>query len=382
MFATARYTAIQGLYWGVYCVIIAFASVFLLSRGFTNTQIGIVVAAGGALSAVLQPAVSGFAGRFVLRRFTGALIVGLAVLTVLSGIAPAMLLLAVLYAVLIIVLQLIQPLTSALGLDAINCGIPLDFGASRGAGSISYGVLSSVLGVLVLKFGENCLPAATLLLTLLLLISVLTFRFSGTAAGKPAEEAAPARAEKSSGHLLAQYPGLLLLLIGIALMLLSHNIINVFMFQIVTPLGGDSADMGRVLLVQSLIELPIMFGFSHMLKVKGAALWLRLSGIGFFLHALATQLSPSVGALYPAQIFEANGYALFILAAAFYLNEKMRPEHRVQGQAYLAIAITMGNVIASLGGGVLLDALGVRALLMASTVTGAAGMVIVGRTKG
>ena len=40
--ATPYYALIQGLYWAIYCLMVSFASVFLLDRGFTNGQIGFV----------------------------------------------------------------------------------------------------------------------------------------------------------------------------------------------------------------------------------------------------------------------------------------------------------------------------------------------------
>ena len=43
------------MYWGVYCVISSFASVFLLEAGYTNTEIGLLLAAGNIASVVIQP---------------------------------------------------------------------------------------------------------------------------------------------------------------------------------------------------------------------------------------------------------------------------------------------------------------------------------------
>ena len=39
--ATPYYALIQGLYWAIFCLMVGFASVFLLDRGFTNGQIGL-----------------------------------------------------------------------------------------------------------------------------------------------------------------------------------------------------------------------------------------------------------------------------------------------------------------------------------------------------
>ena len=38
------YAAIQGSYWMVYAVVGSFASVFLLARGYSNSEIGVILA--------------------------------------------------------------------------------------------------------------------------------------------------------------------------------------------------------------------------------------------------------------------------------------------------------------------------------------------------
>ena len=74
---TARYTLVQSSYWVCYCSIITFSSVYLLSRNFSNSQIGLLIGGAGVLSAVLQPFVSGVADglrRISLRQFTALLV--------------------------------------------------------------------------------------------------------------------------------------------------------------------------------------------------------------------------------------------------------------------------------------------------------------------
>ena len=40
---TAQYALIQALYWMSFCMIFAYASVYLLDRGFSNTAIGLLI---------------------------------------------------------------------------------------------------------------------------------------------------------------------------------------------------------------------------------------------------------------------------------------------------------------------------------------------------
>ena len=52
---TGPYACIQALYWMYFAAIMSFSGFFLLDGGFSNTQIGIIAAAAGIISALLQP---------------------------------------------------------------------------------------------------------------------------------------------------------------------------------------------------------------------------------------------------------------------------------------------------------------------------------------
>lgn len=376
---TARYTLLQGTYWASYCAILTFSSVYLLARGLSNAQIGLLLSVAGALSALLQPFVSRIADglrRMSLRQFTALLVLGQLAVGALLPLASGRLPHTVLYGLLIILVNLVMPLISALGMACLSSGRTLNFGAARAAGSITYGICSAAFGRMVLRFGEGSLPVGLFALDVLLLVSVLLFRFAGGPGthGAGSEDAAPAAADRRPFPL--RYRHAVPLLGGVILLFISHNVLNVYPFQIVLPLGGDSAQMGTMLLIQSLMELPVMFGFVWMLRRADSRVWMRLSGIGFFLHALGALLANSMGFLYAVQVFQMNGYALYILAYTYYVNDRVRPNERVQGQAWFAMAITLGSVLASLCGGTILDLAGARLLLGFATVTGGAGMVL------
>ena len=61
---TGSYSCIQALYWMYFAAIMSFSGFFLLVGGsFPNTQIGIIAAVAGIMSALLQPVLAGYADR-------------------------------------------------------------------------------------------------------------------------------------------------------------------------------------------------------------------------------------------------------------------------------------------------------------------------------
>ena len=374
--ATPQYTLLQGLYWMVYCVLVSFSSVYLLDRGFSNTRIGLLVGVSSVLSAFMQPVMASVAERskrLALRQWSALLTLVMLAAAGLLLLLPGMLVQAVCYMLLLVVLQILTPFTYSLGMECVNRNVPLNYGAARSAGSIAYAAASGLCGMLAKQYGARVLPLVLVLMTAALVPVFLTFRFRGqedenqTEEEKPAEDGAP---------FLKKYVRLLPLLGGIVLLFISHNILMAFPYQIVRRLGGDSPEMGIMLTVVSLVEIPVMVCFSLFLRRASSRFWVMLSGVSFFLHAGVMWLAPSFPVLYAAQIFEASGYALYTVAVVYFVNDLVEPGDRIKGQAWFAMTNTVGILLGTSIGGVLLDRSGAGALLAFATLTALGGMVL------
>lgn len=114
-----QYISMQVPYWMGYSVLSTFTSVFLLSRDFTNSQIGLVLSLANLFAAIVQPFLASFADRMIRIRLS-QLAAGMALVLVLfSGILLVVpkifLIVALIYILLYACLVLLQPLTIAIG---------------------------------------------------------------------------------------------------------------------------------------------------------------------------------------------------------------------------------------------------------------------------
>ena len=69
---TFRYTLINVTYFIAFCTIHAMAAVYLLANGFTNTEVGVLLAVANITSALVQPLIAGIIdkpGPLTNRRF-------------------------------------------------------------------------------------------------------------------------------------------------------------------------------------------------------------------------------------------------------------------------------------------------------------------------
>lgn len=387
---TVKYSAIHSCYWSIFCSSYNFAAVYLLSRQYRNSQIGLALAAANLASVFLQPAVAAFADRsrkVFLKNFILAFLgvaCSFAAARFLAAGAPPFL--PALFLVLeLVVLFSLQPLIISLGIRVIDRGVPINFGLARGMGSLAYAILAVLLGFLVDRWGPEPLAAVSTALYVILGILVLTFAKEQIRQPAPAPvppergggEAA-ARHRESGGQpaFLAQNRSFFILLAAVALTFCSHSIISNYLIQITESVGGTAKEMGIASGISAAIELPAMILFGILVKKIRCSTILKSSLFFFLMKSVLTLMTTNVTMLYIAQIFQACAYAQFIPASIFYVNQIIGKGDAVKGQAFMTSAATLGNVAASLLGGWLLDGPGASGMLAVGTAAALLGFVI------
>lgn len=158
---TPIYAFIQGLYWMNFAAIMGYSGFYLLGSGFSNTEIGIIIAIAGILSAVLQPVLASYADRPEspsLKKFLQLLLVLQLILGIALLFCKSILLTGVVYGCGVTLLQLLTPFINSLGMESINQGQTLNFGIARGMGSVAYAALSYVLGIITSRTGITAVP--------------------------------------------------------------------------------------------------------------------------------------------------------------------------------------------------------------------------------
>ena len=374
---TFVYSFIQGFYWMNFSAVMGFASLYLLDSGFTNTEIGMIMAVAGIISAVLQPMIAGYADKPSspsLKKIILVLIFiqfGLGIL-MLCFFHKAFLLTGVLYASTITLLQLLTPFVNALGMQTINQGKPLNFGVARGMGSVAYAIMSYLLGVIADRTGAVSIPVSISCMSLALVGALVLFPFHKL----PDTALEPKSSSSSPLAFFAKYKRFTVVLAGCIFLYLSHVLLNSFTFQIVETKGGGSAEMGTSMAIAALVELPTLFLFSFMLKKARCDFWFRICGIFFLLKSFGTLIAPNVPVFYGVQILQMMGWGLIAAASVYYVNAIMEEQDAIKGQAYITMTYTLGSVIGSLLGGALIDSSGVNAMLIFATISAAFGMLI------
>lgn len=384
-FWTLRYTLLNATYFVAFCAIHAFALNFLLAHGFTNTQVGILLAVANITSAFVQPWIAGIIdkrGWLTNRRFI--------LISVLSIAAGALALLFVpeervfifvVYALIYMIQFAYQPIMLAICFEYQRAGCRINFGLSRGLGSASFAVTAFFIGSAVERNGVSVLLIVSVIAMLISAVVIYTFRKpetdadSGIQTGDTQEEVA-----KGHSNLLdfaRTYPVFMLFLAATVCLFFAHNMINDFMIQIIRSLGGTETHHGYASFMQAILELPVMALIGYVYKKISANKLLIVSGTAFLIKILVLVFSVHLAGMFISQSFQLFAYAVFVPASAFYVTTTMDEYDQVKGQAFVTSAITIGGVFSNLISGVIMDMLGVKSMLIAGSIVCALGTLII-----
>ena len=389
----AEYGGIHATYWMAYAVISSFASAYLLDRGYTNSEIGLILAVGSIVAVFLQPFMADFADRAKKISLIGitqvATIFIMGMMMICFVMDKASIALSVIFVMMIAWHTALQPLFNSLTFKLEESGNKINFGVCRAMGSLGYSLLCAVLGTLAETFGTQILPITGEVILLMLLITLCLTKSHFKKACKMrgeldseqdkvevVSETLEEQEEINLIQFIKRNKLFLLVNIGVAGIFFSNSIFNSFMLQIVENIGGNSEDMGRILAVMAFLEIPPMFLFERVHRKVSCKRLLQLGAICFTLKILCATIADSVFMVYVAQLFQLTSFGIFLPAMVSFIDEIMEKGEAVKGQALYTIVTTVATIFASLVGGVILDVSGASSLLWISTIITGAGAIL------
>ena len=391
-----KYGCIHGTYYMYYGVVGSFASAFLLAKGCTNAEIGIILAVGNILAVFLQPLIADFADRSKRLSLMGITQLSTALLMVLTvmqfAIRGKSAALWLVYILIMAWMTTLQPLINSLAFKLEETGTHINFGACRSVGSLAYALLCGIMGTLVETKGVDVLPLSGEIVLLMLLISLVavkkqfgrmmseTDETPGAPAGFIREN--PSGQENDEEEInLARFVkrNKLFVVLNLAVVGVFFNnaILNNFMLQIVEGVGGTSEDMGRIFSVMAFLEIPALFFFDKIRRRFSCQFILKFAAISFTLKILMIYLAKSVAMIYVAHLLQTFSFGLFLPAMVSFIGEVMAKGEAVKGQALYTVMVTVSSMLASVLGGIMLDLWGPGFMLLVSTVITACGAVVV-----
>lgn len=383
------YIIAQGLYWMMVCCTISMGSAFLTTRGYSTVAIGALFAIAYLVAALVQQLLSTATDNATNFDVVDVLAV-LGVIITLDlffavGTSGKGFATSITFFIAAMIATVIQPFLNALNFHIEKYQIKMNFGLARASGSFFFFIMSLLIGNFMSLFSERVVSVFGFIVSALFVVAIIWIyrELKGTGV-ELQEDYDPFIKEDTIDSMnldfiksfIARYNMFFLFLIGLVCFYFGHVLINNFLYQITTNVGGNEASTGGLLALQAIVELPAMIFFNQLREKFGSKTLLGISTIFYFIKIFATTIATTVGMLYFSMIFQALAFAVFIPASVHFVDEIMPKQDAVKGQAFITIAMTFSNLLSSLLGGVLIRIIGVRPSLWFGTIVTLAGVVI------
>ncbi len=380
------YALIQGTYWMFYAVAGMFVSVYMLGKGYSNTSIGLVIAVGNVVAVLVQAVLANVTDK--ARRLTDIAVIKILVVILFALTAAVLLigdkslLLTVTYTALIVVHTALHPFVNSMSFTLEESGEHVSFGIGRSMGSLSAALLGLAMGYLVTGFGVDVIPFSGLIILIMMEAVVIVagrhhakFRQDGRVIhgeGMDGGIETVSLTEFISGNMI-----FMVMSAGIVALFFGNVIVENFTIQIIESIGGDTEQLGVMIFVMAILEMPAMLLFDRIKKHFSYVFLMRVAAIFFTAKITLMYLAGSMGVMYAAQACQMLGYGLMFPAMVSFIDDIMSRGEAVRGQAVFTTAITVGNVLGCVFGGRILDLSTVGTLLLVSAVITAAGALLI-----
>ena len=378
---TLRYMMITAAFWMAFCIISTYAAVFLKGIGYTNQELGLILAAGCLGGSILGPLLGAWIDRN--RRVKHATVVyGLlalqAVMLLLLRFNPHKgVLSAVCYALYITFLMPVNAINLDMDLRLEHAGLPLNFGLARSMGSFAFVIISTLLGLWVEASSFLVIPWAALgIVAFQALGNTLIARDLKIADASPSAQITEKEKSSSLPAFIRQNKAFCLMLFGTILIYIAHNTDGNFLIDLVENVGGTESTLGLLAAFTAIVEVPVMM-FSARLPSKWPKVaYIRFAFIMFVFKTLAYALAPNIPLLFAARMLQAPSYALYTVLVVSYADQVVPRRDSAKAQSLVYSMTTIGSVLASLLGGRMFDVSGVKPTMLAASAVCAVGAVI------
>lgn len=373
-----QYPLAQFLYWITCCSCSGFVAVYLQYKGLTNTVIGIVVGIYGVLSLIMQPLSSKIIKMIsflTVRRMIMTLLVVMGSLFAVMTFIPLSDLLTMIVFVIINALNgCMVPLMSSLGMEYVNQKRNVNFGVARGFGSFGWAISAVFIGFLLEKYSPELLGYIYIASAGMMFINILAMEDLG-------HQTEPEKAKDKESGLLRKCLSditFLFVTIGIFLDMVSHALCTTYTINIVRSVGGNETAAGLAQFFGAASEMIGMVIFSILIRKYSSISILKISSIFFAVRFLFLLFAGNLPMVMIGYALQGPSAGLYIPAAVYFVNERMLPQHRTQGQAIFNVFTSgMAAFVGNLLGGSMLDRLGMKDTLSACFLFAAVGCVCI-----
>lgn len=377
-----KYRFLVGFVIASNCITTAYMTYYLINIGLSDHSAGIVIAASFLASTILSPVFGRVADKSNFFKPKTIVII----FTVIQLILSLILLFfenkwttAITYFFLALNINIVIPIVYAMSFKYKKYNIEINFGIARGFGSLFFAITSFLLGYLTEVFNSSTIPIASITINILVLIFAIKVMPSEKVFElKKLNKPKPHFNLYGVFNFIKKYPIFFVILLGITLLMLFHTIVLMYMIRIVEKVGCNANDMGLLIGVAALTEIPAMFLYVRLRKYFKDTTLLIVSAFSFVIKAVLLCIAQDIVIVYIAQMFQMTSYGLMANARVYFTEEVIEKQDSVTGQSLTCVCDTVSSILGSYIGGYLLTASGtIDSTLIVGLVSASIGTLVI-----
>ncbi len=361
---------------------LGFIMAYLLDKGCTSSEVGVLSAGFAILTAVLQPILGRLSDRSVYfdwKKQLQIIAVGVEIVAVLALIFQTKTASAILFGLFMVGVNCMNPFVFASPFYYERYGIKVDFGKIRALGSISYALGSYAMGMLIRAFGNIAVPYAVVITcAIFAFIVYLLPRFEDkpkSLADKQKEDPDSKLIEKKDRVIFPKkYPTFIAMVIAVFMILYEQNVASSYLTQIVMHAGGDTHIVGMCGAIGAFCEVPMIFFFSKLAEKFTVERMILFGAIGFLIRMIVFLFANNIPMALLGSALSGISFAIIAPAIVYYADHSVDNEDKNTAQSYMAMALMVSGIAANLISGFVYDNLGYSAMILVAIVIGVLGI--------
>lgn len=371
-----HYSLILGAYWMIFAVSSIFIVPLLRLKGFDDSQIGILIAIRSISAITVSPLIATYSDRHPKRQLKYILML-LLIINIINTFIFQFCHMNYMGAILIFIIlgattNTMPPLHSSMAMKFNENGKRLVYSIGRGTGSISYAVISLILGQFVSSDNYSASLYIQIGLDIFSLICIMLFPKYKVSDIKEVnniksknKNVKETEIVHSNIYLIRNYKNFTVFLIASVFVFVGYSMCNSFMIDIIMSRGGTNADMGISCFILGAAELLTAILFPK-LKIRfGTKRLLEISAVFALVKMLFLYMTPNVLCVFFSQTIQMLGNGLYWPTSVFYVNEVISGKDQVKGQSLTNIAsVNIGAVLGSVVSGKLLCYFNINSVIL------------------
>ena len=363
-----RYSLLISLNTMMLCSGLGFTTYYLLDAQIAESDIGILLAVSCLVAVLLQQLFGRMVdtgrveGKKILLFLDVVMIIAAVVVLFVSSTFAK----AIISGLLLCLTLTMQPILNAFTLFYQNRGISVNYGIARGCGSLSFAIMSVIIGFFTVPFGSIVVPLSYL---------IFCVAFCYVTKTMPNLRGSSSRTQTSQSLQLSKFPAFAWMLAGLSLVMIFHNAVQMYFIRLIEHVGGNTGDLGVALAIAAVVEIPALFLYTRIKGQTPSKIFLAISGVAFFAKAALFLFASQIWTIFAVQLVQFLAYGIMVGGRVYWVNETISPAFQVTAQAYVVATETIGIVLGSILGGFIVQLGGIEALLWLGAIMAFLGMV-------